>query len=445
MVRNAAFFTPFRGWRHLDGVPYSERPPDITGVKSSGGASLVMENVVCKGLKRCVDITASRHSHLSWHVTITDSLFVDNSEAMTFSVSRWGGGAFSMWRSVFFSNVQGVSVECHGCYVNHCLFLQNDVGISGSSGVFFAHTTLAQNEEAAVQEHYDASYTDMLFYKNDVAFNGQTALKLGDATFLENRIGMKLVDVPGPFDIYGVLNRINFLGVGNEYHIHYTGTSLFDFNVSLTFWNTTSVDEIEEDIYDGRDGGKGLVRILAAESMPHTPFWHGMYQADSCAGQCGQSWFNTNWSSLISAGTGSFGFFDPDRSLHSGQVLHDALLKGYEPSSGMSLSSYVQDLTDLLGAVSKFQTVGTSTSPLPSTTASTTTTTNTTTTTLAEHLVVGADIIMTDRVWIAEKTTWTSADGIRALAVRVEVLPGISLTIEGSRNSSLVLALDDCG
>ena len=53
MVRNAAFFTPFRGWRHLDGVPYSERPPDITGVKSSGGASLVMENVVCKGLKRC--------------------------------------------------------------------------------------------------------------------------------------------------------------------------------------------------------------------------------------------------------------------------------------------------------------------------------------------------------------------------------------------------------
>ena len=85
------------------------------------------------------------------------------------------------------------------------------------------------------------------------------------------------------------------------------------------------------------------------------------------------------------------------------------------------------------------------TSPLASTTASTTTTTNTTTTTLAEHLVVGADIIMTDRVWIAEKTTWTSADGIRALAVRVEVLPGISLTIEGSRNSSLVLALDDCG
>ena len=209
-----------------------------------------------------------------------------------------------------------------------------------------------------MQEHYDASYTDMLFYKNDVAFNGQTALKLGDATFLENRIGMKLVDVPGPFDIYGVLNRINFLGVGNEYHIHYTGTSLFDFNVSLTFWNTTSVDEIEEDIYDGRDGGKGLVRILAAESMPHTPFWHGMYQADSCAGQCGQSWFNTNWSSLISAGTGSFGFFDPDRSLHSGQVLHDALLKGYEPSSGMSLSSYVQDLTDLLGAVSKFQSCG---------------------------------------------------------------------------------------
>ena len=35
---------------YLDGVPYSERPPYITGVRSSGGASLVMENVVCKGL-----------------------------------------------------------------------------------------------------------------------------------------------------------------------------------------------------------------------------------------------------------------------------------------------------------------------------------------------------------------------------------------------------------
>ena len=68
MVRNAAFFTPFRGWRHLDGVPYSERPPYITGVRSSGGASLVMENVVCKGLGTCVDVTVWTGDH----VTITD-------------------------------------------------------------------------------------------------------------------------------------------------------------------------------------------------------------------------------------------------------------------------------------------------------------------------------------------------------------------------------------
>ena len=432
VVRNAAFYTPFRGWRHLDGVPYSERPPAITGVRSSGGASLVMENVVCKGLRQCVDITACTGDH----VTITDSLFVDNSQAL---VVR--GGSSQITRCVFFSNVQGAYPDCSGCHVDQCLFLQNDIGIDGSWiwGSFqVTRSTLAQNEQA-VQEGRYASYDDMLFYKNDVAFNSRSAL--GNATFLENRIGMKLDYVPS-----GALNRINFLGLENEYHIHYTGTSLFDMNVSLTFWNTTSVDEIEEDIYDARDSsGKGLVQILAAESMPQTPFRHGMYQADSCAGQCGQSWFNTNWSSLISAGTGSFGFFDPDRSLHSGQVLHDALLKGYEPSSGMSLSSYMQDLTDLLGAVSKFQTVGTSTSPLPSTTASTTTSTTTTTTTLAEHLVVGADIVMTDPVWMAENTTWTSADGIRALAVRVEVLPGISLTIEGSRNSSLVLALDDCG
>ena len=52
---------------------------------------------------------------------------------------------------------------------------------------------------------------------------------------------------------------------------------------------------------------------------------------------------------------------------------------------------------------------------------------------------------MTDPLWITENTTWTSSDGIRALAVRVEVLPGMSLTLEGSGNSSLVLALDDCG
>ena len=445
MVRNAAFFTPFRSWRHLDGVPYSERPPTITGVKLSGGATLVMENVLCKGLWRCVDATRYTTTASADHVTLADNLFVDNYEAMKlrwYSVSASTG----LWltRSVFFSNVLGADLYCsnRGCHVDQCLFLQNDVGISGGGGVSFAHTTLAQNEEAVKGPGY-ASYNDMLFYKNDVAFNGRynSGSALGNATFLENRIGMKLEGMPN-----WALSRINFLGMGHEHHIHYTGTSLFDMNASLTFWNTTSVDEMEEDIYDARDGsGKGFVRILAAESMPQTPFRHGMYQADSCAGQCGQSWFNTNWSSLISAGTGSFGVFDPDRSLHSGQVLRDALLKGHEAPSGMPLSSYMQDLSDLFGAVSKFQTVGTSTSPLPSTTASTTMTTTTTTTTLAEHLVVGADIIMTDPVRIAENTTWTSADGIRALAVRVEVLSGMSLTIEGSRNSSLVLALDDCG
>ena len=444
MVRNAAFYTPFRGWRHLDGVSYSERPPYIAGVKSSGGATIVVDNLVCKGLWRCVDTTSSA----SDHVTLADSLFVDNYEATTFYWSDWitsRSTTTGLWitGSVFFSNFLGVKTECwytDECHVDQCLFLQNDVGIDDSSGaVQVTRTILAQNEQA-VQESgsYDSSYSDMLFYENDVAFNSRSGYSpLGNVTFLENRIGMKLDYVP-----YGALNRINFLGLENEYHIHYTGTWLFDLNVSLTFWNTTSVDEILEGIYDARDGsGKGLVQILAAESMAQTPFQHGMYQADSCAGQCGQSWFNTNWSSLISAGTGSFGFFDPNRSLHSRQVLRDALLTGYEAPRGMSLSSYMQDLTDLLNAVSKFQTVGTSTSPLPSTTASTTTTT-TTTTTLAEHLVVGADIIMTDPLWITENTTWTSSDGIRALAVRVEVLPGISLTLEGSRNSSLVLALD---
>ena len=434
MVRNAAFFTPFRGWR---GVPYSERPPSISGVKSSGGASLVMENVVCKGLWRCVEATSTDH------VTIADNLFVDNYEAIILA----GGASSMITRSVFFSNVRGAHLSylsCWSCPVIHvdlCLFLQNDVGIydRGYYHVQVTRTTLAQNEQAVQYGRY-ASYNDMLFYKNDIAFY-KSRSALGNTTFLENRIDMEIDS-----ESDGALNSINFLGVENEYHIHYTGTSLLDFDASFAFWNATSVNEIEEHIYDARDGsGKGLVRILAAESMPQTPFRHGMYQADSCAGQCGQSWFNTNWSSLISAGTGSFSFFDADRSLHSGQELRDALLTGYEAPSGMSLSSYMQDLADLLGAVSNFQTVGTSTSPLPSTTSPTTTTTTTTTTTLAEHLVVGADIIMLDPVWIAENTTWTSADGIRALAARVEILPGTSLRIEGSGNSSLVLALDDCG
>ena len=441
VVRNAAFYTPFRGWRHLDGVSYSERPPYITGVKSSGGATIVVDNLVCKGLWRCVDTT----SGASDHVRLADSLFVDNYEAMKVYwrdySTQYGSNGLWITGSVFFSNFLGVETEClyDGCRVDQCLFLQNDVGIDDSWVAQVTRTILAQNEQA-FQGSY-GSYSDMLFYENDVAFSSRSAYSalgpLGNATFLENRIGMKL------HSVVRALNRINFLGLGKEYHIHYTGASLFDLDVSLTFWNTTSVDEIEEDIYDARDGsGKGLVRIVASESISQTPFQHGMYQADSCAGQCRQSWFNTNWSSLISAGTGSFGFFDPDRSLHSGQVLRDALLTGYEPLSGMSLSFYMQDLTDLLNAVSKFQTVGTSTSPLPSTTASTTTTTTTTTTTLAEHLVVDANIIMTDPLWITENTTWTSSDGIRALAVRVEVLPGISLTLEGSRNSSLVLALD---
>ena len=418
MVRNAAFFTPFRGWRHLDGVPYSEWPPRISGVSSTGGATLVMENLVCKGFWRCVDTT----SEFSDHLTLAGSLFVDNYHGMNVHW-RSTGTTHGLWltKSVFFSNVLGAEVECwrSGCQVDQCLFLQNDIGIAGFLG--------------------SVHYNDMIFYKNDVAFSRfWDRNTLGNATFLENRIGIKI-----DRESHGALNRINFLGVGNEYHIHYTGTPLLDFSVSLTFWNTTSVNEIEKNIYDARDGsGEGLVRILAAESMPQTPFRHGLYQADSGAGQCEQSWFNTNWSSLISAGTGSFSFFDPGRSLNSGQVLRDALLKGYAPPSGMSLSSCMQDFSDLLDAVSQFQTVGTSTSPLPSTTSSTTTTT---TTTLAEYLLVGADIVMTDPIWITENTTWTSADGIRALAVRVEVLPGMSLTLEGSRTSSLVLALDDCG
>ena len=265
MVRNAAFYTPFRGWRHLDGVSYSERPPYITGVKSSGGV-IVVDNLVCKGLWRCVDTTSSAADH----VTLADRRFIGAIGALPGALPLAFGS-----RDLFFLKFSRVETECwysDVCHVDQCLFLQNDVGIDDSWGaVQVTRTVLAQNEQAVQQSGSHGSYSDMLFYENDVAFNGGSAYSaLGNATFLENRIGMKL------HSVVGALNRINFLGLGKEYHIHYTGTSLFDMNVSLTFWNTTSVDEIREGIYDARDGsGKSLVQILAAESMPQTPFPQG--------------------------------------------------------------------------------------------------------------------------------------------------------------------------
>ena len=86
---------------------------------------------------------------------------------------------------------------------------------------------------------------------------------------LDNHIGMKVL---GKVE---VMNRINFLGLG--YHFHYTGTELFNLQVSSTYWNTTSLDEVETHIYDALDGsGAGVVQILGAESLPHAPFQHGM-------------------------------------------------------------------------------------------------------------------------------------------------------------------------
>eukprot|EP00435_Cladocopium_sp_Y103_P023481 s2157_g5.t1 len=108
--------------------------------------------------------------------------------------------------------------------------------------------------------------------------------------------------------------------------------------------------------------------------MPDAPFQHGMYQEDLCAGQCNQHWFNKNWSSLISGGAGTFGFFDPERSLNSGQVLREALLTGHETPSSMSLSSYIQDVAGLLEAVAAFQTVGVSTTTVTASPTQTVTT-----------------------------------------------------------------------
>ena len=428
VVRNAAFYTPFRGWHQLDDVPYSERPPSITAVSClSGSAIVVMDHLICEGLKYCLYNSAASH------VTIKNSLFLENYEAIRDDGYYWSWSAntnqFEIERSVFFRNEIGTRLSyCQRCKVIDSLFLQNNIAMSARDASVW-HSTFSQNARAMTSGD-SFRLTDVLFYGNDMAFSANGVLQ--NITFLDNRLGLNIAaKVNG-------LSGINFLGL-KEYHLHYTGTAIYDLDLSSTYWNTTSLDELEADIYDALDGsGAGVVQILGAESMPDAPFHHGMYQEDLCAGQCNQHWFNKNWSSLISGGAGTFGFFDPERSLNSGQVLREALLTGHETPSSMSLSSYMQDVAGLLEAVGAFQTVGTTTSPLPSTTPSTTSTTTTTTTTLAAHLIRGADIVLTEPMWIKQNTTWTS-DGIRALAKKVEVLPGVTLTIEGARTSLAVL------
>ena len=424
VVQHAAFYTPFRGWHQLDGVPSSEYPPSITGVQSLGrGGTIVLDHLICKGLKYCLFNRGAR-------VAIKNSLFLENYYGAYSYNTEWGYSQPKVQRSVFFRNVYGCFLSSYreDNPVEDSLFLQNKNALYGSSAKV-VRSTFAQNGFA--MSSGDLSLNDVLFYGNDIAI-GQAEVLLRNVTFLSNRLGLTVVQ---SYRVRG-LDKINFLGPA-EYHLYYTGTSLYGLDVSSTYWNTSSADEMEEEIYDALDGsGKGVVQILQAESMPHVPFHHGMYQEDVCAGQCLQHWFNSNWSSLISAGAGTFGFFDPERSLNSGQVLREALLTGHS-TSGLSLSSYMQDVEGLLEAVAAFQTVGTTTSPLPSTTLSTTTSTTSTTTTLASHLIAGADIVLTEPMWLKQNTTWTS-DAIRALAKRVEVLPGVTLTIEGTANSVAV-------
>ena len=425
VVRHAAFYTPFRGWHQLNGVPSSERPPSITGVRFlNGGGTVAMDHLICKGLKYCLVNNKGAS-------VIKNSLFVDNYEAIS-GTEWWSASQLEIKTSVFFRNDRGINLYSRGPWtLEGSLFLQNNYATDlGYGNNLVSRTAFAQNG-LALRCGGSVVLRDVLFYGNDISMEQAEGI-LRNVTFLDNRLGLKTGSK------MGALDKINFLGPA-EYHFHYTGTALYDLDASLTYWNTSSVDEMEEEIYDALDGsGKGVVQILQAESMPHVPFHHGMYEEDVCAGQCLQHWFNSNWSSLISAGAGTFGFFDPERSLNSGQVLREALLTGHT-TGGLSLSSYMQDVVGLLEAVAAFQTVGTTKSPLPSTTPSTTTSTTSTTTTLASHLIAGADIVLTEPIWLMQNTTWTS-DAIRALAKKVEVLPGVTLTIEGTQDSLAVLA-----
>ena len=427
VVRHAAFYTPFRGWRHLDGVPSSERPPAITGVWFEGAGTVVMDHVICEGLKHCLLLSDGKDAT----VTITNSLFMDTYQAIY--DRGWVTTPRTVKSSVFFRNDMGASLDCRTCRIEGSLFLQNNIGVDSRGSAQYKNSAFVQNGQAVYCSSWCWQlFEDLLFFKNDIAYvtGGGT---WRDATFLDNRISMRI-------GVATNLQRVNFLGSAEDYHLYYTGAALYDLDASSICWNTTSVEVVQSKIYDAMDGsGRGLVRLLNAESLPDTPFQHSMFSNDSCAGQCGQQWYNRNWSSLIGAGTGTFGFFDAEGELQSGQSLQDALLGGYEPTADVSLNAYMLDVSNLLEAVGAYQTVGTTTSPLPSTSSSTTTSTTTTTTTLAAQLLVGASIVMSEPSWLFHDTTWRAEDGVRALAKQVTILPDVTLTIEGDANSTAVL------
>ena len=409
VVRHAAFYTPFRGWQNLDGVPTSERPPSITGVRfESGGAIVVMDNVICEGLTYCLRMDSNAA------VTITNSLFMDNYQAI-----RAVRHTVTVQNSVFFRNHEGAFMD-YG-KIEDSLFLLNSIG-GYSQSVQFRNCMFAQNGKGMRGRWPD--FENVLFFENDIGYmsndDGQSVYS--NVTFLDNRISMQLLDVAD-------IRWTNLLGTV-EYHLHYTATALYNLGAGSIFWNTTSTDVVQSKIYDAMDGsGKGLVRLLAAESLPTRPFLHGLYSDGVCAGQCEQKWFNANWSSLIGAGAGTFGFFDADRDLRNGQALQEALLNGYRPGSNMDLSMYVLDIADMLGAVWSYQTLGISTTTTThvSTTTASATATSTSATSTSRLLESGVNV--TEPVFLEADVNWTA--GLHTLASTVAVMPGATLTIQG--------------
>ena len=155
VVRNAAFYTPFRGWHQLDDVPYSERPPAITGVRClSGSATIVMDHLICEGVKYCL---------YSWdsHVTIKNSLFLENYEA----IRHEGSKLLEIERSIFFRNYRGTYLRySYNSMTTGSLFLQNEIAMSARYGSVW-HSTFAQNAIAmtCLSNHGDLRLTDLLF------------------------------------------------------------------------------------------------------------------------------------------------------------------------------------------------------------------------------------------------------------------------------------------
>ena len=385
VIKRTALYTPFSHWGADQQTQHLERPQTsairtrdmyfyVSPIATQNAAppTVLMDNVICQGLMRCI---WKQHSQ-GLTVLISNSLFMDVADALDFS-SFASSLTAKIEDSVFFRAQHGIRVELRWgaihIHLDRCWFMLTDFGLAsaGSGSVradgpdqaFHVGRSVFVDNQNAISIAYrqvDPALEDVLFYRNDVAFSGKAQL-LSDVTFLDNRISLRLY-YSGVLEMASVVNRVNFISA--ECHIEYSGSWNLEVNLSgvSLAWNASSPDEVGAQICGG-----GHLHISGLAFFPS--FHHGMFQEDACA-RCGD-WFNMEWAGFIRMERGFFVMYDDQKVLHSGQVIHDALRQGYDPS-GMTWREFTEDLGQMLDAVRAYQTVGTQTSTSTSTVSTTT-------------------------------------------------------------------------